>query len=170
MNSILGDICWNKTESQSSMCHNQTAVCSLQAAGGMNSPGPRRSARFASQQKSDSRSSGQQQPPRPGSRQPGTGTQTQLQRSWLQTFAWIAWGALAVLVAVMAATNPSRAAFLDSISQLTSRGLGQWAGALLLYPLTPKLIGWLCKMGLQHSGHVMCNTMVRYYGIHVAYA
>ena len=35
----------------------------------------------------------------------------------------------------MAATNPSRAAFVDSISQLTSRGLGQWAGALLILSL-----------------------------------
>ncbi|KAL3146812.1 hypothetical protein ABBQ38_014789 [Trebouxia sp. C0009 RCD-2024] len=111
---------------QGRYAHDPDADPDATAAGGTNSPGPRRSARFAKQQKPNS-SSGQQQSATPGSRQPGTGT-TQLQRSWLQTFVWIAWAALAVLVAVMAATNPSRAAFVDSISQLTSRGLGQWAG------------------------------------------
>lgn len=132
-------------------------VHTLQAAGGINSPGPRRSARFANQQKPNS-SSGQQQSATPGGRQPGTGT-TQLQRSWLQTFVWIAWAALAVLIAVMAATNPSRAAFVDSISQLTNRGLGQWAGALLLFPVTLNLIGRLadriwstCSMRHHGSG------------------
>lgn len=118
------------------------AALSLQAAGGVNNPGPRRSARFANQQKSNSGSNtGQQQsaPPRGGQSgnpqggQPGhNSAQAQLQRSWLQTFIWLAWAVLAVLVAVMAATNPSRAAFVDSISQLTSRGLGQWAGTVLL--------------------------------------
>ena len=118
------------------------AVHSLQGTGGMNSPGPRRSARFANQQKpNSSSSSGQHQSTTSGSRQPGTGT-TPLQRSWLQTFVWVAWAALAVLVAVMAATNPSRAAFVDSISQLTSRGLGQWAGRLLLNPVITTLIGY----------------------------
>lgn len=114
---------------QGRYAHDPDADPDATAAGGTNSPGPRRSARFAKQQKPNS-SSGQQQSATPGSRQPGTGT-TQLQRSWLQTFVWIAWAALAVLVAVMAATNPSRAAFVDSISQLTSRGLGQWAGGIV---------------------------------------
>ena len=119
------------------------AVPSLQAAGGFDSPGPRRSARFANKQKPNSGSStGQQsatpdrgQSGNPQRGQPGRNSaQAQLQRSWLQTFIWIAWAMLAVLVAVMAATNPSRAAFVDSISQLTSKGLGQWAGTVLLPP------------------------------------
>lgn len=117
-------------------------VPSLQAAGGVNSPGPRRSTRFANQQKPNSGSStGQQQSASPKRGQSGNpqggqparnSAHAQLQRSWLQTFIWIAWAMLAVLVAVMAATNPSRAAFVDSISQLTSRGLGKWAGIVLL--------------------------------------
>lgn len=110
------------------------AMCSVQAAGGVNSPGPRRSARFANQQKPSSGSStGQQQSAPPGGTHAQGGqssAQAQLQRSWLQTFIWVAWALLAVLVAVMAATNPSRAAFVDSISQLTSRGLGTWAGII----------------------------------------
>ena len=108
----------------------------LQASGVFSSPGPRRSARFANQQKSgggSNNSSSQRQQQPDGSartnRQPGAGTaQAQVQRSWSQTIAWIAWTLLGLLVAVMAATNPSRATFADSIRQLTSRGLGQWAG------------------------------------------
>lgn len=125
-------------------CLMPLAVLSLQAAGGFNTPGPRRSARFANQQKPNSGSNtGQQEPAPPRESQsanlhggqPGhNNAQAQLQRSWLQTFIWIAWAVLAVLVAVMATTNPSRAAFVDSISQLTSRGLGQWAGDVLLSP------------------------------------
>lgn len=103
----------------------------MQDSGGSPDAGPRRSARFA----------GQQTPPNYGgtkrtkqesaqsSRQPAGGAaQTQQQRSWLQTVTWIAWAVLGLLVAVMAATNPSRANFVESIRQLTSRGLGQWAG------------------------------------------
>ena len=103
----------------------------MQASGGTAGAGPRRSARFA----------GQQTPPNYGntkrpkqesaqsSRQPAGGAaQDQQQRSWLQTVTWIVWAVLGLLVAVMAATNPSRAKFVESIRQLTSRGLGQWAG------------------------------------------
>ena len=42
------------------------------------------------------------------------------------------WAMLGVLVALMAATNPSRASFVESVRQLTSMGLGQWAGTVLL--------------------------------------
>ena len=139
------------------LCTLSLAVPSLQAAGGLNTPGPRRSARFANQQKpsSGSNAAGQQQSATPRGRQSGSSqrgqpdcnnAQAQLQRSWLQTFIWIAWSMLAVLVAVMAATNPSRAAFWDSISQLTTRGLGQWAGAVLLSPC----VGSHCT--LRHKG------------------
>jgi len=42
------------------------------------------------------------------------------------------WAVLGLLAAVLAATNPSRADFVESIRQLTSRGLGQWAGQLCI--------------------------------------
>ena len=119
-------------------------MCSVQAAGGLNSPGPRRSARFANQQKPSSGSSTGQQQPRGTHSQGGQNSaQAHLQCSWLQTFIWVAWALLAVLMAVMAATNPSRAAFVDSISQLTSRGLGKWAGVVLMSP---------CVHSLAHPG------------------
>jgi len=40
-----------------------------------------------------------------------------------------------LLAAVLAATNPSRADFVESIRQLTSKGLGQWAGQLCIIDL-----------------------------------
>lgn len=101
----------------------------LQASATSPNPGPRRSARFANQQKNPA---GAQQPDYGSSqsrRQPsGSNAQAQQRRSWLQTVTWIAWALLGLLAAVLAATNPSRADFVESIRQLTSRGLGQWAG------------------------------------------
>ena len=51
-----------------------------------------------------------------------------MQRSWLSTLAWIAWGLLAAFGALLAATNPSRADLVDSVRLLTSKGLGKFAG------------------------------------------
>ena len=51
-----------------------------------------------------------------------------MQRSWLSTLAWIAWGLLAAFVALLAATNPSRADLAESVRLLTSKGLGKFAG------------------------------------------
>ena len=105
----------------------QEVLCfdAVQAAGSSPNTGPRRSARFAAQQKTDPSSTQQQQ--QQGRRQPGAST-AQVQRSWLQTAKWVAMAMLGLLVAVLAATNPSKAAFVESIQQLTSKGLGQWAG------------------------------------------
>ncbi len=96
-------------------------MCTVQAAGA--TPGPRRSARFAAKEEPDPASShSTRQPPPAGS------AQAQQQRSWLQTLKWTAWAVLGVLVAVLAATNPTRDGFVESMRQLTSKGLGQWAG------------------------------------------
>lgn len=101
----------------------------LQASGTSPNSIPRRSARFANQQKNPA---GAQQTDHGSSRSnqqpPGSTAQAQQSRSWLQTVTWIAWAVLGLLAAVLAATNPSRAAFVESIQQLTSKGLGQWAG------------------------------------------
>ena len=56
-----------------------------------------------------------------------------MQRSWLSTLAWVAWGLLAAFVALLAATNPSRADLVDSVRLLTSKGLGKFAGNSLTH-------------------------------------
>ena len=56
-----------------------------------------------------------------------------MQRSWLSTLAWIAWGLLAAFGALLAATNPSRADLVDSVRLLTSKGLGKFAGNSLTH-------------------------------------
>lgn len=101
------------------------------SARGQNS-GPRRSARFANQQKKPADAQQPDHGSSQSSRQQSDSTaQAQQSRSWLQTITWIAWAALGLLAAVLAATNPSRADFVESIRQLTSRGLGQWAGGIV---------------------------------------
>ena len=57
-----------------------------------------------------------------------------------------------VLMALMAATNPSRASFVQSIRQLTSRGLGHWAGTALLSWSSLLLMTWQEKVH-GHSLH-----------------
>lgn len=59
--------------------------------------------------------------------------QAHMPRSWLSTLAWIAWGLLAAFVALLAATNPSRADLVESVRLLTSKGLGKFAGMSISY-------------------------------------
>ena len=118
------------TQSQTGT-HGGSVHClyALQASARGQNSGPRRSARFANQQKN---AAGAQQPDNGSSQSsrqpPGSTAQAQRSRSWLQTVTWVAWAVLGLLAAVLAATNPSRADFVESIRQLTSKGLGQWAG------------------------------------------
>lgn len=93
------------------------------------SPGPRRSARFASKQQQQQQQSNGANSQQHSSGQYGSNTaQAQRQRSWLHTVAWVVMAVLGVLIAVMAGTNPTREDFVRSIGQLTTKSLGQWAG------------------------------------------